>query len=188
MPKPAVFLDRDGVINCNRSDYVRAWSDFEFLPGALGALCKLGDLGWPVVVVTNQSAVGRGLMCHWNVQDVHRRMVAAVRYAGGRIDTVFYCSHRPEDGCACRKPRPGLLLAAEQSLDLDLANSFLVGDGAGDILAAQAAGCRPILVKSGLGQRSHEELLRKGIDGFLVAEDLPAAVDLILRQAIAVTP
>ena len=154
MKQPAIFLDRDGVINRNRPDHVKAWDEFEFLPGVLAALARLAGVGLPVLVISNQGAIGR-------------------------IDDVLYCPHRPEDGCACRKPRPGLLLQAAERWDLDLAASVLVGDAEADILAAQRAGCRPLLVLTGRGAEQLAALRAAGRDGFLVAGDLPAAVDRI---------
>jgi D-glycero-D-manno-heptose 1,7-bisphosphate phosphatase len=104
--RPGVFLDRDGVINRNRIDHVKSWSEFEFLPGALEALKRLAGLDLPVVVVTNQAAIGRGLIDAAEVDEIHRRMIEAVRLFGGRIDAVLCCPHRPDEGCECRKPKP----------------------------------------------------------------------------------
>ncbi len=180
MTRPAILLDRDGVINCNRPDYVKSWSEFEFLPGAVEALQRLSQLGWPVVVVTNQSVVGRGLVDHRTVEEIHAQMVAAVCGAGGRIDDVLYCPHGPEDKCACRKPRPGLLLLASVRLGLDLSRSFMIGDAESDVLAAQTVGCRPVLVKTGRGA-GHMGLLRQSNTlGYYLADDLSDAVDWIL--------
>jgi D-glycero-D-manno-heptose 1,7-bisphosphate phosphatase len=180
MTRPAIFLDRDGVINCNRPDYVKSWSEFEFLPGAIEALQRLSQLGWPVVVVTNQSAVGRGLVDRRTVEEIHTQMMAAICSAGGRIDDVLYCPHGPDDRCACRKPRPGLLLLASVRLGLDLSQSFMIGDADSDVSAAQAVGCRPVLVKTGRGV-GHMGLLRQSnAIGYYLADDLTDAVDWIL--------
>src|SRR5690242_12788192 len=107
-----VFLDRDGVICYNRSDHVKSWAEFRLLPGALPALARLTQAGCRVVVITNQAVINRGQMTAAQVEDIHQRMVAAVAAAGGHIDLVIYCPHRPDEGCACRKPRPGMVLAA----------------------------------------------------------------------------
>jgi D-glycero-D-manno-heptose 1,7-bisphosphate phosphatase len=179
----AVFLDRDGVINANRPDHVKSWGEFEFLPGALPALARLKSLGWPVVVVSNQAAIGRGLVSQVAVEEIHTRMIAEIEQAGGRVDRVFYCPHRPEDGCDCRKPRPGLLVQAARALDLDLPGSFFVGDAESDIQAALAVGCRPLLVKTGRGL-AHLEAIQSGYAGrFYLAEDLAVGVDWIVAQA-----
>lgn len=181
--RPAIFLDRDGVINENRPDYVKSWAEFVFLPGALEALAMLGRLSWPVIVVSNQSAIGRGIVGQEVVDEINGRMVAAVEAAGGRIDGVLYCPHRPDEGCACRKPRPGLLLLAAERFGLDLAASHLIGDAESDILAAQAVGCRAILVKSGRGAEQLALLRQRHVDGYLVAEDLADAAGWILASA-----
>ena len=184
MRQPAVFLDRDGVINYNRYDYVKLWNEFAFLPGALAALGRLAALGWPVVVVSNQAAIGRGLVGRETVEEINRQMLREVRAAGGRIDEVLYCPHGPDDGCDCRKPQPGLLRSAAGRLELDLSASFLVGDAESDVLAAREAGCRPVLVKTGRGHDQLALLRSHGVDGFQVADDLAAAVDWIAAQAL----
>ena len=140
MPKAAVFLDRDGVINRDRSDYVKTWEEFEFLPGVLEAFRLLAPSPHRVVVVSNQSAIGRGLVSRETVEEIHARMTEAVRRGGGRIDAVFYCPHRPDEDCLCRKPRPGLLLQAARELDIDLPASWLIGDDRRDLGERRGSG------------------------------------------------
>jgi D-glycero-D-manno-heptose 1,7-bisphosphate phosphatase len=183
--RPAVFLDRDGVINRNRDDHVKSWSEFEFLPGALEALKRLAGLELPVVVVTNQAAIGRGLMGAAEVDEIHRRMVEAVRLVGGRIDAVLYCPHRPDEGCECRKPKPGLLFEAARMLGLDLAASILVGDAESDLLAAQAVGCRPVLVRTGRGAAPIEPPSQAAERDFILVDDLGSAVEWISSRPTA---
>ena len=149
MPEPAVFLDRDGVINARRSDHVKSWSEFRFVPGSLRALRLLADMGERIVVVTNQSVVDRGLLTAEGLASIHARMTQAVRRAGGRIDAVYACPHVPEARCSCRKPGAGLLLRAGDELGIDLGRSVLIGDSPCDVEAARAARCRPILVDGG---------------------------------------
>jgi D-glycero-D-manno-heptose 1,7-bisphosphate phosphatase len=180
--RPAIFLDRDGVINENRPDHVKSWEEFAFLPGALEALRALAGLGWPVIVISNQAAINRSLVSRQTVDEINARMAAAVKEAGGRIDGVLYCPHRPDENCNCRKPHPGLLLEAARCWNLDLTVSYLVGDAESDILAAQAAGCRAILVTTGRGVGQLAALREHGVDGFHVAGDLGDAVDWIRRQ------
>lgn len=185
MTRPAIFLDRDGVINQNRSDYVKSWAEFDFLPGVLEALRCLTQLGWPIIVVSNQSAIGRGLLTPPAVDEIHERMVDAIRRAGGRVDAVLYCPHHPDARCLCRKPQPGLLWEAQARFHLDLARSFLVGDAESDMLAALAVGSRPILVKSGRGM---EQLARLGhhiLRYVHVVNDLMEAADWIRERAIS---
>lgn len=175
---PGVLLDRDGVINRERADYVKRWSEFSFLPGALDALRRLAVLGRPVLVVTNQSPVGRGLLARAALDEIHRRMRDEVARHGGRIDGVYVCPHRPDQGCDCRKPRPGLLEAAAREWSLALAESVFVGDAVSDWEAARSAGCRSILVRSG---RQGRDLAARfaGHGEPALVDDLAGAVDLI---------
>jgi D-glycero-D-manno-heptose 1,7-bisphosphate phosphatase len=178
----AVFLDRDGVINENLDgSYVHCWADFRFLPGALEAVAALSRAGYAVVVVTNQAGIARGRMTEAALRAIHDQMIAAVAAAGGRLDAVLYCPHHPDDGCACRKPRPGLFYRAAAELGLDLARSAFVGDTVTDLQAGLAAGCRPILVLTGLGRRARElAAADPDLARLPVVADLPAAVELLL--------
>jgi D-glycero-D-manno-heptose 1,7-bisphosphate phosphatase len=108
MMRPAIFLDRDGVINRNRPDHVKSWAEFEFLPGVLDALRRLAQLDWPVVVISNQAIVGRGLVSRQTIDEISEQMTSVVWRVGGRIDQVFYCPHSPEEH-SVSKPRPGPL-------------------------------------------------------------------------------
>ena len=177
----AVFLDRDGVINRNRDDYVKSWEEFEFLPGALEALQRLAGLDCRVVVVSNQSVIGRGIVTRATVEDIHRRMTDAIVQAGGRIDGIWYCPHRPEEKCGCRKPGDGLLRDAAQALDIELASSIMIGDAQSDIVAAKAAGCRAVLVKTGRGVEHAARMPSSVLEGVYVAGDLAEAVACIAR-------
>ncbi len=182
MSQPAVFLDRDGVINRNRPDHVKAWEEFEFLPDSFTALRELADLDLPVVVVTNQSVIGRGIARGETVDQINSSMVERVRAAGGRIDRVYYCPHRPDEGCDCRKPAPGLLLRAAEDLGLDLRLSFLVGDGANDVEAALRVGCTPLLVLTGRGRQAARLLSRELLATISIVDDLREAVCTIGRS------
>jgi histidinol-phosphate phosphatase family protein len=142
----AVFLDRDGVINVNRDDHVKSWEELVFLPGALEGLQSLAVLPVLVIIVTNQSVVGRGIITQAQLNDIHARMLQVIQAHGGRIDRIYACPHAPWEDCACRKPKPRLLLHAQRDLGLDLSRSFLIGDRPADIEAGQAAGVRTILV------------------------------------------
>ncbi len=179
---PAIFLDRDGVINHNRPDYVKSWAEFHFLPGALEALQRLAQLGWPIIVVSNQSAIGRGLVSRQTVDEIHERMVDAISRVGGRIDAVLYCPHHPDAQCLCRKPRTGLLWEAQARFQLDVARSFLVGDAESDMLAALSIGSQPILVKTGHGKGQLTQLNKPILRYLHVVNDLAEAVNWIYRQ------
>jgi HAD superfamily hydrolase (TIGR01662 family) len=134
------------------------------------------------VVVTNQSAVGRGRISAQTLRGIHDRMLAHIYAAGGRIDAVYTCVHRPDDGCLCRKPRAGLLHKAAADLNVDLDGSYLIGDAASDVRAALTAGCQAVLVETGQGQAAHIALARDGIHAYQTAGDLAGAVDHILAR------
>lgn len=176
----AVFLDRDGVINENEEHYVRTWDAFRFVPGSIDAIRRLTDAGLPVVVVTNQSAIGRGIVASEVVEEIHSRMCAAIEAAGGRVERVLYCPHHPDDSCGCRKPRPAMLLRAAEELDLDLSASYFVGDHVTDVQAALAAGCRPILVRTGRGREAASAVREMAVP---IAGTLASAVDVILAES-----
>ena len=180
----AVFLDRDGVINANRPDHVKSWREFQFLPQTLQALRKLAQTDLVILVATNQSAVGRGLMSDATVRDIHVRMTAAVGRAGGRLDAIYYCPHRPEDGCECRKPELGLYEQGVRDWAIDIAQSYVVGDAAVDVRAARALGAQPILVLTGRGRSEWERIKNDGLD-LSVVPDLAGAVDWIFRREAA---
>jgi histidinol-phosphate phosphatase family protein len=144
----SVILDRDGVLNVRppRAEYVRTPEEFRWLPGALDALRLLHDAGWRVILVSNQAGIGRGEMTADDLGVVHERMMADVRAAGGQIDAIYHCPHDWDEGCDCRKPRPGMLFRAQRDHHLDLTRTFLIGDDERDVQAAHAAGCRVALV------------------------------------------
>jgi D-glycero-D-manno-heptose 1,7-bisphosphate phosphatase len=119
------------------------------IPGALEAVARLNHAGWHVVVATNQAGIGRGMIDMSAINTVHQRMHQRLMALGGRIDAVFFCPHRPEDGCDCRKPRPGMLLDIARRYGADLSQLAMVGDTLRDLQAAAAAGCEPHLVRSG---------------------------------------
>ncbi len=148
--RPPVFLDRDGVINQNRSGYVRTLSDWVPLPGSLEAVARLSAAGHPVVVVTNQSAIARGYTTTEEVERVHDRLRSMVCDLGGEVSATYYCPHHPDDGCDCRKPRTGMVARARLELGLPQAG-YLVGDADSDMELGRRVGLRTILVRSGRG-------------------------------------
>lgn len=178
----AIFLDRDGVINRNRADYVKDWQEFEFLPHALDGIRVLAALGVPIIVITNQSIIGRGLVTTAVVDSIHQRMQQAVAQAGGRIDAVYYCPHRPDAGCSCRKPQPGLLLQASRDMSLDLTHSYLIGDAESDIQTAIGVGCMPIFVKSGRGNGLLNRLDSLQLANLHIEDNLDAAAHWLSNQ------
>jgi D-glycero-D-manno-heptose 1,7-bisphosphate phosphatase len=180
---PAIFLDRDGVIIENRPDYVKSLAETRFVPGALAAMARLAQRDWLIVVVTNQAAIGRQIITLEKAEAINAHVVANIVAAGGRVDGLYLCPHRPEDGCTCRKPAPGLLLQAAAELGIDLEASTMIGDAASDLQAARAAGARPILVLTGLPERHEQELAQARRLRAAIFPDLAAAADHLLAAA-----
>lgn len=181
--RPAVFLDRDGTLNVE-VDYLADPERFELLPGVGEALARLSAAGFALVVVTNQSGIARGLLDAADLEAIHARMRRDLGERGVTLDLVLACPHHPEVGpphlradCACRKPRPGMLVEATARLGLDLDRSFCVGDSVRDAEAARRVGATGIVVRTGKGARQ-EARAREA--GFEVVDDLAAAVDRIL--------
>ncbi len=176
-----IFLDRDGVINENRADYVKSWQEFRFLAGSREAIAQLTRAGHRIVVCSNQAAIARGMLAVETVEDIHRRMMAEIAKAGGNVEKVYYCPHGKDENCECRKPRPGMLLRARDELDVNLKDAVFVGDSMTDVRAGLAAGVHTILVLTGLGieqysNHSHE------VDGqFHITLNLKHATELILN-------
>jgi D-glycero-D-manno-heptose 1,7-bisphosphate phosphatase len=177
----AVFVDRDGVICRNRTDHVKSWEEFVFLPGAVEAMVRLARTNMPIVVITNQAVINRGIITADVVEDINARMVQAIEAAGGRIDDVLYCPHRPDEQCDCRKPKPGMLLTAAKRWGVDLSQSYLVGDAKTDMQTAQSVGCRSYLVLTGRGRQQLIHCLIHGKLGFVTKQNLEAVVNDILR-------
>ena len=175
MTLQAVFLDRDGVICQNRADYVKNWDEFLFLPGAKQAIASLSKLNIPIVVITNQSAIGRGLVSAETVAEINRRMTAEIVTAGGRVDKVMVCPHRPEERCGCRKPEPGMLLQAAQELNINLKRSFLVGDALSDLMAGRRVGCHNFLLLTGRGLQQVTQAMQTMPNGFTLTRNLSEA-------------
>ena len=180
---PAIFLDRDGVLIENRSDYVRDWSQVIIFSDAIRSLSNSELKNRKIVIVTNQSAVSRGIISLETANGINARLVLSIHDLGGRIDGVYLCPHRPDDGCKCRKPMPGLLLQAAQELSLDLKRSWMIGDAWSDVQAGQAAGVQgTIIVKTGRGKDQLSISQPKDASNFHTCDDLSQAIDFILRN------
>lgn len=180
---PAIFLDRDGVIIENRFDYTRDWSQVRIFPGAIRALSNSKLINHKIVIVTNQSAVGRGIVSLETAEEINNRLVNLIRDQGSRVDNVYLCPHGPDDGCECRKPKPGLLLRAARELSLDLKRSWMIGDAWSDVQAGQAAGVQgTIIVKTGRGIDQLSLHQPEDVTDFLISDDLPQAIDIILMH------
>jgi D-glycero-D-manno-heptose 1,7-bisphosphate phosphatase len=149
-----VVLDRDGVINLDSDQYIRSPEEWKPIPGSLEAIARFTQAGFHVVVATNQSGVGRGLFDMATLNAMHDKMHKAAGQMGGRIDAVFFCPHAHDAGCACRKPKPGMLLEIADRFDIALDTVPVIGDSLRDLQAASAAGARPILVRTGKGEQT----------------------------------
>ena len=179
---PAIFIDRDGVIIENKTDYVRNWSQVNIFPEAIHALSNKDLEKYKIVIVTNQSAVGRGIISLETADEINDRLVRIIRDMGCRIDGVYLCPHGPEDGCDCRKPKPGLLMRAAKELSLDLKRSWMIGDAWSDVQAGQAAGVRmKVMVKTGRGADQLLLSQPNDVTEFLVCDNLPQAIEIIIE-------
>jgi D-glycero-D-manno-heptose 1,7-bisphosphate phosphatase len=174
----AVFLDRDGVINRKAPEghYVTQWADVELFPGGAEAVKRIREGGFLVVVVSNQRAVAKGLVSQAGLQSLHQRMWQELFRGEKGFDAVYYCPHDNDPPCGCRKPQPGMLLAAARDHGIDLTGSWMVGDSESDVQAGQRAGCRTIRIGSA------DVSFTTAADG--VAESLAQAVDVILASQV----
>ena len=183
MLKKVVFLDRDGTINQDSVDYIKGWPEFVFLPRSIEALRDLTAAGFMIIVITNQSAIARKLISPRELENIHSKMKATVQSQGGKICDIFFCPHLPDDGCDCRKPAPGLLLQAAEYFASGFDEMVLIGDSMRDLEAARAAGIRTILVRTGNGRKTEQQLSSEGaLQEVEVYDDLAAASDALLRE------
>lgn len=172
-----VLLDRDGVVNYDSPAFIRTPDEWRPIPGSLDAIARLKHAGWLVAVCSNQSGVGRGLIEPAMLEAIHDRLRAALAECGGSLDALLYCPHHPAEGCTCRKPAPGLLLAAMAGLGVSAGDCVAIGDSLRDIEAGKAAGCRTILVRTGNGRAAETGARQIGVDA--VYDDLSDAVNAI---------
>ncbi len=177
-----IILDRDGVINEDSDEYVKSTEEFNFIPGSLEAMARLHQSGYRVAVATNQSGIARGYFELDTLNQMHAKLRRALAALGGEVELIAFCPHGPEAGCACRKPKPGLLREIAERLDTTLAGVPVIGDSLRDLEAAEAVGARPILVRTGKGERT----LAKGgalLQSVPIYADLAEAVDQLLKEA-----
>lgn len=173
-----VILDRDGVINYDSAQFIKSPAEWKPIPGSLEAIARLNQAGFRVVVASNQSGVGRGLLDMSTLNEINGKMHKALAQVGGRIDAVFYCPHANDADCECRKPKPGMLQEIARRFNVDLMGVASVGDSLRDLQAAVAVGARPYLVLTGKGAKTVEA---GGLpEGTVVVEDLAQAVIRIL--------
>jgi len=184
---PAIFLDRDGVINERiQGGYVTDWKEFRFMEGVARTLAQLSALGLPMIVVSNQAGVGKGLLSVDALVRMTQQFVAELGKQGARLDAVYYCPHAPEAHCSCRKPGDALLRQAAEDWRLDLRRSILVGDSLTDLQAARASHCRAVLVAQQNGREDRAGQL--GEDCLMVqgAASIAAGVQHFLREGMHV--
>jgi len=177
-----VILDRDGVINEDSAAFIKSPAEWRPLPGSLEAIARLTQAHYHVVVVTNQSGVGRGLFDIDTLHQIHATMEQELLRRGGRIDAIYYCPHGPDDDCSCRKPRAGMFRDLAKRLQMDLSGVPAVGDSLRDIQAAQVVKARPILVRTGKGLTTEQR--GEGLAGVEVYDDLAAVVERLLEEAV----
>ena len=188
--RPAVFLDRDGTLN-DDIGFMDRMEALTLFPWTADAIRLLNRAGYCTVVTTNQSAVARGIIDEGFLRKVHGEIDRRIARGGARIDRYFYCPHHPEAKlesyrqlCECRKPRPGMILAAARELNLDLSRSVMVGDRRLDVASGRAAGVRTILVRTGLGAAEEEDLVEgEGAQPDAILNNLMEAVGWILRNS-----
>jgi D-glycero-D-manno-heptose 1,7-bisphosphate phosphatase len=177
-----IILDRDGVINFGSAQFIKSPEEWKPIPGSLEAIARLTREGWRVVVATNQSGLARGLFEMATLNAIHAKMHKAVMQAGGRIEAVFYCPHSAEMECGCRKPKPGLFAEIAARYGRDLNDVPAVGDSLRDLQAAASVGARPVLVKTGKGEKT---LAAGGLpEDTPVFADLREAVEYLLKVAV----
>jgi D-glycero-D-manno-heptose 1,7-bisphosphate phosphatase len=172
-----LILDRDGVINQDSDAYIKSLDEWIPIPSAISAIVRLSKAGWTVAVATNQSGIARGYYDLATLESMHQRLRELVAEQGGELGLVVYCPHGPDEGCDCRKPKPGMLLQIAQHYGVELRGIWFVGDSRGDLDAALAVDCQPVLVKTGKGERT---LAKPLPEGTLVFDDLAAVADQLL--------
>ena len=174
-----VILDRDGVINFDSDHFIKNPDEWKPLPGSLEAIARLNQVGYRVVVATNQSGIGRGLFDMAMLNAIHDKLYRSLAHVGGRIDALFYCPHSADLNCQCRKPRSGMFEEISRRFNTPLLGVPSIGDALRDLKASESVGALPILVKTGKGQRT---LDAGGLpESTLVFPDLAAAVKQILQ-------
>jgi D-glycero-D-manno-heptose 1,7-bisphosphate phosphatase len=178
--KPLIILDRDGVINVDSDAYVKSPDEWIPLPGSLEAIARLKKSGYFVAVATNQSGIARGYYTKETLDAIHAKFFRLLKEYNATIDTLLFCPHVDEDLCLCRKPKPGMITQLLKQFSATPQNTFMVGDSARDLLAGQAAGCRPALVLTGKGNTVDQT----EFSSLVVAENLNTFVTDLLSKKI----
>ena len=174
-----IILDRDGVINKDSDNFIKTVDEFIPLPGSLEAIARLNKAGYSIAIATNQSGVARGYYDEAELRAMHNKLSNLLDEHGGHIDHIAYCPHGPDDQCDCRKPKAGMLLQIQQHFNTELKDVIVVGDSLRDLQSAQAVGARPVLVKTGKGQRTLDN--GTGLENIPVYDSLANFVDTFLE-------
>jgi len=176
----AVFLDRDGTVN-EEVHYLSDSKDLKLLPRVAEAIKMFNDAEYKVIIITNQSAIAKGFLTIEKLNEIHEKLLTLLNKKGAKIDAIYYCPHHPNEGCMCRKPKPGLLLKASKEHNIDLNRSYMVGDKLTDIEAGKRAGCKTILVKTGYGK---EEIIKINTDNCpdFITDNLYEAAKIIISD------
>lgn len=180
-----LILDRDGVINQDSDDYIKSVEEWQPIPGSIAAMAHLSQAGYRIAIATNQSGLGRGYFQPADLEAMHAKMTALLHEAGGELAGIFFCPHTPDDNCNCRKPKAGLIDAIEQALGCSAENAYMVGDSLRDLEAGLVKGCKPLLVKTGKGQRSLKKLAEQPqpeLNHMQVFDSLADSCDFLLAQ------
>ncbi len=176
-----IILDRDGVINEDSDAFIKSPDEWRPIPGSLEAIARLNHAGFRIAIATNQSGLARGLFDIEALNAIHAKLHDQLARVGGQIDLINFCSHGPDDGCACRKPLPGLLLGIGDRLNISLRGVPAIGDSLRDLIAASEAGATPILVRTGKGNDTEQALsAQPEFASVPVFDDLSEAADALL--------
>jgi D-glycero-D-manno-heptose 1,7-bisphosphate phosphatase len=186
-----VILDRDGVINHDSAEYIKSSDEWIAIDGSIDAIARLYRAGFTVVVATNQSGLARGKFDLDDLEAMHEKLTQLVEEQGAELGAIFYCPHHPDDKCKCRKPMPGMVDAIEAEFNISAEGFYFVGDSLRDLQAAKSKGCRPILVKTGNGEKTLSQLADVNLQTDLpqmstedihIFDDLAAAADFIITN------
>jgi histidinol-phosphate phosphatase family protein len=175
-----VFIDRDGTIIVEK-DFIKSLDEIQFIPGSVEAIKNLKVLGYKIIVVSNQSGIGRGILTEKMVKEVNDSFIHQLRERGTPIDALYYCPHSPEDDCDCRKPETGMIRRAVTEHKLNLDNAVVIGDKLSDIEMGRRIGAKSILVLTGYGKKEQEKLRNATIKPDFIANDLLGAVNWLMN-------
>ena len=178
----AIFLDRDGVINRDPGggDYIKSWKEFQFLPGAIDSIKRLNENGYEIFVISNQAGVAKGLFTQEALDEITQNMLNQIEAQGGRIRSIAYCTHRPDAGCNCRKPKIGLIEKLTKGMDIDFKDTYFIGDSRLDVAAGKNVGCKTILLLT--GKENPDDVKDWEAKPDFIKMDLKEAVEWVLRE------